>query len=178
MDEWVLESQRPVYDGWLKISRRTYVLPDGHRSEWDVLTGGHAVAVVARTTDGRFVIARQYRAGPGRTLLEIPGGHVDPGEDVVEAGVRELLEETGYAPASTTYLGSTWLAANFQVQRHFLVADGCRWVTEPDPGPEEFTEVVLLDEKDFVEHVRGGQLTDQDCGYRALDHLGLLGGSR
>jgi 8-oxo-dGTP diphosphatase len=40
--------------------------------------------------DGRLVMAVNRRRGP-----EIPGGHIDPGEDAEQAAQRELLEETG-----------------------------------------------------------------------------------
>ena len=50
------------------------------------------------------------------------------------------------------------------------------WVAEPDPGPDEFCETVLVSLDEFRRHLRTGQLTDVDLGYLALDHLGLLGG--
>lgn len=39
----------------------------------------------------RFVLARHEDRG-----WEIPGGRIEPGEDPVEAGVREFREETGH----------------------------------------------------------------------------------
>lgn len=55
------------------------------------------VNVVAITSDNQVVLIEQYRHGTESVTLEIPGGTVDPGESSLEAGKRELLEETGYA---------------------------------------------------------------------------------
>lgn len=51
------------------------------------------------------VMVEQFRYGTAEVTLEIPGGVIDPGEDPVEAGVRELLEETGYRGARARLLG-------------------------------------------------------------------------
>jgi 8-oxo-dGTP pyrophosphatase MutT (NUDIX family) len=41
--------------------------------------------------DGRVLLHRHVRLG----IWIQPGGHIEPGEDVVEAAIRETLEETG-----------------------------------------------------------------------------------
>lgn len=84
-----------VYDGGLKIRRRTYRLPDGRTVEWDMHAGGPTVAVLALTPEGRLVMVRQFRPGPDRVVLTLPGGMIDPGESPLRAGERELREETG-----------------------------------------------------------------------------------
>lgn len=43
-------------------------------------------------SDGRFLLV-QERAG-GRLVLNQPAGHLEPGESLVEAVIRETLEET------------------------------------------------------------------------------------
>lgn len=78
-------------------------------SAFTVIETADWVNVIALTPDegaGRgVVLVEQFRFGTGETTLEIPGGIVDAGEDVVEAGVRELLEETGYAGEPARVLG-------------------------------------------------------------------------
>ena len=55
------------------------------------------VNIVATTNNSEILLIRQYRFGTGQVELEIPGGAVNEGEPPLEAGLRELLEETGYA---------------------------------------------------------------------------------
>ncbi|HZM77488.1 MAG TPA: NUDIX hydrolase [Candidatus Limnocylindrales bacterium] len=100
MDEldWRLIDERPGSAGYLSITTRQYLLPNGARSFWDILGGGQTVAVVAVTEANEFVMVRQFRPGPGRVLLELPGGKVNDGEDPLKAAARELREETGYVP--------------------------------------------------------------------------------
>jgi ADP-ribose pyrophosphatase len=58
------------------------------------------VNVVALTDDDHLLCVRQFRFGASRLTLEIPAGTVSPGEEPRAAILRELLEETGHAPAS------------------------------------------------------------------------------
>jgi ADP-ribose pyrophosphatase len=174
MEPWKIEQQQRVFDGYVKIEHRRYRMPDGRVSDWDVIEGSRTVAAVARTTDGSFIVVRQFRVGPNRVLGEVPGGYVDHGEDVLEAAARELREETGYVAGSMTILARTWLSARAEVERFIVFADHCTIAGAPTPDRDEITEVVLLDPEDFAAHIRTGEMTDMDAGLLALDHLGLL----
>lgn len=46
------------------------------------------------------MLVNQFRYGTNDFSWEIPGGVIERGEDPVAAGMRELLEETGYAMAA------------------------------------------------------------------------------
>jgi 8-oxo-dGTP pyrophosphatase MutT (NUDIX family) len=59
---------------------------------------GDWVNVVALTAAREVVLIEQFRHGTAEVTLEIPGGMVDPGEPPLAAGLRELVEETGYTP--------------------------------------------------------------------------------
>jgi ADP-ribose pyrophosphatase YjhB (NUDIX family) len=51
------------------------------------------VSAVVRRSDGDAKILLMQRADNGHWGL--PGGHVEPGESVMDAAVREVMEETG-----------------------------------------------------------------------------------
>ena len=63
------------------------------------------VTVVARTPQGDLILVRQHRPVVGRDTIELPSGHVDPGETPEQAARRELLEETGMVADTLEPLG-------------------------------------------------------------------------
>ena len=59
----------------------------------------HADGVILYGVHGekkdRVVLIRQYRYPLGGYVYEFPAGLVEPGEDMLQAGIREMYEETG-----------------------------------------------------------------------------------
>lgn len=177
--EWVLKETRSGPSGYLSVATRTYRMPDGETADWDILQGGRTVAMVAITEAGQVVLVRQFRPGPGRVLLELPGGNVEDGEDIEATARRELLEETGYCAGEIEIAGQTWLASYATHQRFAVIATGCHQAS-PDAGPGvhrdalEFLAPVLMSRDDFLRHVSTGQLTDTDIAFMCLNRLGQV----
>lgn len=61
------------------------------------------VAAVAER-DGKFLLVEEEIEG-GTLVFNQPAGHWDPGETLIEACVRETLEETAYAFQPTALVG-------------------------------------------------------------------------
>jgi 8-oxo-dGTP pyrophosphatase MutT (NUDIX family) len=68
----------------------------GNEGEFYVLRSPNWVNVVAITTDLQLVLVDQFRHGTQSVELEVVGGIVNAGESAIDAGLRELREETGY----------------------------------------------------------------------------------
>ena len=108
----------------------------------------------------RLIMVEQYRFGRECNTLEVVAGIIDEGESPMEAGPRELLEETGYAGGTPEVLGvvdaNPALMTN---QATTLLIPNCRKVADPsfDANEQLVTRLVRLDEiRDLVSsgHVR------------------------
>ncbi len=76
--------------------------------------------VVAR--DGRFLLVEEMVGG--RRVLNQPAGHLDAGESLQQAAVRETLEETGWTVALTHFLGvQQWSAGALHFVRFAFAAE-------------------------------------------------------
>ena len=65
----------------------------------------HATVATVAEQDGKFLLVEEY--SQGRRVLNQPAGHLEPNEGLIEAAVRETLEETCWEVALTGYLGVT-----------------------------------------------------------------------
>ena len=75
------------------------------------------VNIVAMTPERKMILIRQFRYGTQREEIEIPGGMVNVGELPLDAGCRELLEETGYAGRDARIIGK--VCPNPALQRNY-----------------------------------------------------------
>lgn len=86
-----------IYAGRVFGVRRDRVVePGGVVVTRDVVTHTGSVVLLPVFPDGRVLLVRQYRHSVGQSLWELVAGRVEPGENLVAAARRELLEETGY----------------------------------------------------------------------------------
>lgn len=106
--EWrVIASSYVIDTRFLRLRKDTIELPDGTVIEdYFVRESRGFVVVFAITEDNRVVLVRQYKHGAARTLLELPAGAIDPGEEPLQTAVRELAEETGYEGGSMEFVRS------------------------------------------------------------------------
>ena len=98
MKPWKLLSSEFLVDApWLKVAKETCELPNGKViDDFYTLWQPDWVLILARTTEGKWVMTEQYRHGTGKIALEFPAGIIDKGETPEEAAIRELQEECGY----------------------------------------------------------------------------------
>ena len=70
----------------------------------------HATVAVVVEQDDQYLVVEEHR--DGLQVFNQPAGHVEAGETLTQAALRETLEETGYEVDLTHFLGLyTWHAA-------------------------------------------------------------------
>ncbi len=174
IEEWHELKREQIFSKYsCKIEKVDYKLPNGTVSDFYIKGEGVVVSSLALTPDNQVVLVKQFRPGPQKVLLEIPGGGIEPGEDHLTAAKRELLEESGYQ-GEFEFIGTCLDDAYSTMIRCCYVATNCKKVAEPIETPTEKTEPVLLNLQEFRKLLRSGEMTDVEVGYLGLDYLGLL----
>lgn len=85
--------------------------------------GRGAVMLVAMPDPEHVLLIREYAAGFDEYALTLPKGLVDPGEDIVTAANRELMEECGFGANRIEPLVELSLAPNYMNHRmHVMLA--------------------------------------------------------
>jgi ADP-ribose pyrophosphatase len=88
------------------LQRDRVALADGRETVREVVRHPGAAALLAETSDGRWVMVRQHRYAVAEDLLEIPAGTIEPPESPESCARREIVEETGHRAVSLDSLGS------------------------------------------------------------------------
>lgn len=179
--QWETLSSSYVYkDNWFTARRDRCKTPGGKIVDpYYVLEFPDWVNGVAFTKEGQIIMIRQYRHALGRTLLEIPGGCIDPDDPDPEFAMRrELLEETGFSFEKITALGtiSPNPSTNSNITYMFL-AEGGEKIQEQKLDPNEEIEVLFYSPEKVIQLLGENQILQSlhaTCLFYAFQHLGWL----
>ena len=65
----------------------------------------HVTVATVVEKDGKFLFVEEHTEGVMHTVFNQPAGHVECGESITQAAIRETMEETGYAVDIDALLG-------------------------------------------------------------------------
>jgi ADP-ribose pyrophosphatase len=150
-----------VYDGkFLKVHSDRILLPNGETSVREYVRHPGSVAAVPLKDNGDVVMVKQFRYPTGETILEIPAGKMEPGEDPEVSIRRELAEEIGYAPQELIHLITIWTSPGCTDEvLHLYLAKGLTPYKE-DGDSDEFIEIVRITKAQWLEQLQSGRTLD------------------
>lgn len=157
------------YRGIIVNTRLDYArLPDGSMVLREVVEHPGGVAVLPLEKDGTVWCVRQFRYPFAETLLEVPAGKLEPGEDPASAARRELSEETGLEAGNLCFLGRHYCSPgyNSEVLYIYLARELCHGAAHPDPG--EFLSVERHSLSELTELALEGNLPDTKTAIAVL----------
>lgn len=154
-------SSEPVFDGKLLHARRDLVrLPNGEEATREYIVHPGAVLVIPVLPDGQLVFERQFRYPLNRAFIELPAGKIDPNEDPLITGQRELLEETGYTAQDWTFVATLHPCIGYSSEAiHIYLAKGLS-LGDHKRDDEEFLEIFTMTLPDAMDAMRRGEITD------------------
>jgi 8-oxo-dGTP pyrophosphatase MutT (NUDIX family) len=123
----------------ITVTTDEVVLPNGHRTELEVVHHPGGAAAVALDRLRRVCLLRQYRYVADDWLWELPAGKLEPDEPPLRTAQRELIEEAGVRALHWEMLGAVLSSPGvFSEVLHLFVATEL----EPSTAALEASEVI------------------------------------
>jgi ADP-ribose pyrophosphatase len=145
------------------VLRDTFVA-NGERRERDWISHNPSVRVVCVTRDNRFVLIREFKYASDQYVLCLPAGEREQNELHVNAGIRELREEAGYASDDWQDLGPYLMAASLVRQdAHVLLAQNaapCESGCSNNDYENSRIQSALFTYPELCRAIRSGDLVD------------------
>jgi ADP-ribose pyrophosphatase len=150
---------KKIYTGAVSMRVDRFSL-NGRVVEKEIVEHLPSVGILALDGDSLFMV-EQYRRAANRTLLEIPAGKIEEGEDPAQAAAREMDEEIGRRGRLRPFL-KWYLAPGYDTElMHLFIATDLEEVKDRRPmDDDEDIAVKKVKLADAVKKCLSGEITD------------------
>lgn len=136
------------------------LLPNGDTAPREVIEHPGGVCVAALTQNEELLFVTQFRYPYMETVLELPAGKLEYGEDPFEAGKRELSEETGAKAEKYEDLGKLYPTPGYcgEIIHMYMATD--LTFSEQHLDDDEFLEVRRIPLHEAFQMVMRNEIRD------------------
>lgn len=168
-------SSEEIFSGRiLHVHRDTVLLPNGKTAFREVADHPGGVAIVALTEKGEVFLVEQYRYAFSRTMVEIPAGKREVGEEPFLTARRELLEEVGATAEKWYDLGTVIPSPGCYGETLYLYMAEELHFSEQCLDEDEFLNVRKMPLAQLVERCLDGTVADAKTVVGALKAQAFL----
>ena len=160
LNEHCISSETLAQGGLLTVKKDVVRLANGNISQREYVMHPGAVVVVPLLPNGNVLLERQFRYPLHQVFIELPAGKIDPDEDVLKTGQRELLEETGYTAQNWVKLGVQHPCIGYSNEViHIYLASNLS-AGEHQRDEDEMLEVFNVKLEQCLEMISNQEITD------------------
>ena len=103
-----------------RVVRKKVTSPAGKSHVHETIEHPGAVTILPMLEGDRVCLIRNFRPAVGQTLIELPAGTLEPGEEPIVTAQRELAEETGYRAGKLVPLVEFFMSPGILSERMYL----------------------------------------------------------
>ncbi|PKO12361.1 MAG: ADP-ribose pyrophosphatase [Chloroflexi bacterium HGW-Chloroflexi-10] len=135
-------------------------LPNQKQRHYDLVVHTGAVTIVPVDHEGNIWFVTQYRLGAETSLLELPAGTLDPGEDPLDCAAREIREEIGMAAGRLQFLGDFYMAPGYSSEHMYVYLAFDLYPQALEPDSDEFLHISKMPLPEAYRMIRNSELKD------------------
>lgn len=164
------KSKEQVYSGKIiDLYIEEVELPNKKIGKREIVKHPGAVAVLAVTDEGKMLMVEQFRKPLEKTIIEIPAGKLEKGENPLECAKRELLEETGYNCETMESIGSFYTSPGFADELiHLYYTNTLTKQGDQMTDEDEFLNVLEISVDEAKELMKQEKIHDAKTAYSVM----------
>ena len=156
------DNAKKVFEGVLfNIYQWQQEMFDGSTTTFESLERRDTVTIIPVTEDGKIIMTKQEQPCAG-TFWSLPGGIMDPGEEVFVAAKRELMEETGHFSDDWQEFFATQPSGKIDWAAYVFIAKNCQVKSTPTPDAGEKIQLELVNYDRFLELMKEKSFRNHD----------------
>ncbi|MBN2052274.1 NUDIX hydrolase [Candidatus Woesearchaeota archaeon] len=151
------------HKGWLELVIANIQSKDNNllNYQYEIVNAGQGVLVLPFIDDKTLLLSLQYRLPQDELNLELIGGGKKKNETPEQAGLRELVEETGYTGCVEQFLMVQPAPAIMNLKVYIMRATNLKKVSEPQTDWLERMEIIIVSYEQILKEVLRG--LHKDC---------------